>query len=282
MTKRVGRRLRPIRASRQAELWYLNRLLDGVEDMRRRARAVLRAALTPLATPGQARDADPWANALDALSRDREFNSLKGQAGLLARLAAQRSRRWVDDKLTKEVHRALGVDVRAALQSHGPAADRLREFTTWNVNLITSLPDRFKADLQDTLTTAWASGLRVTEIESLVDDAVTAAGESCEANAARIARDQTSKMNAAFTRVRHEELGIRKYQWRTSDDERVRDDHAAMETGGENGDGVYEWDAPGPLISRAFGNPCHPGDDIECRCDAIPVFDLDEMEASWR
>lgn len=280
MTKRVGRRLRPVRPSRQAELWYLNRLLEGLQDARRRARVILLSALRPFAVPPGMRDADPWDDALRGLARDREFNSLKGQAGVLSRIAAKKALFWTDDRLAKEVSRSLGVDIRAALHSQGRTADRMREFVEWNVNLISTLPDRLKDRLQNELSEAWSSGLRVGAVESLVDDAIEAAGEATEANAALIARDQMSKMNSAFNQVRQTELGIQKYQWRTSGDERVRSEHQKMETLDVGyGPGIFAWDEDGPLEGTIDGAPCHPGEDIECRCDAIPVFDLDTMEA---
>jgi len=250
--------------------------------MRERARIVLLGELSRLAAPEVpgAKDADPWQRAIDALSRDKAFMSLGGQAKFLARLAAKRALFWVDDRLAKEVSRSLGVDVRAALQGQGRVAEKMRAAVEWNVNLISSLPERFLADLGDKLSDAWASGLRSKAIEAIVDDVVEAAGDGCEANAARIARDQMGKMNAAFCQARQTELGIRRYKWRTSDDERVRPEHQDMETGGENGDGVYSWDEPGPLAGTIDGRPCHPGEDIQCRCDAIPIFDLDQMEAA--
>lgn len=280
MTKRVGRRLRPIRASRQATLWYMNRLVDEVTQMRRRAREILLVSLRPLATPGKAFDASPWDRALNALSRDKEFNSLKGQAEFLARLASKKALFWVDDKLAKEVSRSLGVDVRAALEANGKAAARMREFVEWNVGLISTLPDRMKDDLENKLSAGWGDGLRVHEIESIVDSVVEEAGDNCEANAALIARDQMNKMNSAANQVRQTELGIRRYRWRASDDERSRPEHVAMETLDVGyGPGVFAWDELGPLTGTIDGAPCHPGEDIQCRCDAIPEFDLDALEA---
>jgi SPP1 gp7 family putative phage head morphogenesis protein len=278
MTKRVGRQLRPIRPSRQAELWYLNRLTDGIADLKTAAKRHLLNVLRPLAVPSGVMDADPWAKALADLSRDKDFNSLSGQAQLLARLAAKKSLFWTDDKLAKEVSRSLGVDIRAVLHEQGKVADKMREFTKWNVDLIQSIPDRFKADLADKLSDAWASGLRVKGVESIVDDVVQAAGDNAEANAGRIARDQMGKMNAAFNQVRQTELSIRKYRWQTAHNEKVRPEHAAMETGGENGGGIYSWDEPGPLAGTIDGEPCYPGEDVECHCAAIPVFDLDALE----
>jgi SPP1 gp7 family putative phage head morphogenesis protein len=274
---RQGRRLRPIRVSRQAELWYLNRLTEAVAAFRQAARdALLKGpgALTP-----QGMDAAPWDRALRELAQSDAFTSLRKQSKDLARLAAKRALFWVDDRVAKEVSRSLGVDVRATLTEHGQVADRMRQFVEWNTSLISTLPERFLEDLGDKLSDAWASGLRAKAVESIVDDVIEAAGDNCEANAALIARDQMNKMNAAFNQTRLRELGIPKYQWRTSDDERVRPEHAEMETGGENGDGVYSWDEPGPLKGTIDGRPCHPGEDIQCRCDAIPVFDLEALEA---
>lgn len=271
MTKRVGRRLRPIRASRQAELWYLNRLTDVIQEMRRVAKATLLKYLPGNHGPG-VHDAAPWDRALRELSQDVTFNALKKQASALATLATRKSQQWTDAKLAKEVNRAIGVDIRAALHTQGAIADKMKEFVKWNTDLISTLPDRFKADLGDKLSASWAAGERAETMEGFIDDIIEKVGDTCEANAALIARDQTAKMNSAFNQVRQTELGIRRYEWSTSSDERVREDHAALNNQ------IFRWDEPGPLAGTIDGEPCHPGEDIQCRCVAIPVFDLDEGE----
>lgn len=272
---RQGRRLRPIRVNRQAELWYQGRLLDAVKELQARAKTVLNEALVPNLGSG-VHDANPWSKALRDLAKDTTFNALKEQAAFLSRLAAKRSLFWVDHKVSKEVQRSLGVDVRAALSEHGAAAAKMREFVKWNVSLISTLPDRFAEDLENKFSAAWASGMRAETIADVVDDVIKAAGDNCEANAELIARDQMNKMNAAFTQVRHKELGIRRYEWSTSSDERTRDAHAEMETLDVGyGPGIFRWDEPGPLKGTIDGAPCHPGEDIQCRCVPIPVFDLE-------
>ncbi len=83
-------------------------------------------------------------------------------------------------------------------------------------------------------------------------------GKSAGYNLRRITRDQTSKAIGQLTQARHRQLDIEEYDWLTSQDERVRPSHAAL-----NGT-RQRWDRP-PSVG-------HPGADIQCRCVAIPVI----------
>lgn len=73
-----------------------------------------------------------------------------------------------------------------------------------------------------------------------------------------IARDQTLKLNGAINQAKQTELGIDGYIWNTSNDEKVRKSHKAL-AGQE-----FSWSAP-PDVG-------HPGQDIQCRCVAIPII----------
>lgn len=84
-------------------------------------------------------------------------------------------------------------------------------------------------------------------------------GGVSESRARLIARDQTLKLNGAITQTRQENAGIARYTWSTSLDERVREEHAALE--GQE----FEWTSP-PAVG-------HPGEDFQCRCVAIPIID---------
>lgn len=95
-------------------------------------------------------------------------------------------------------------------------------------------------------------------------DSLSAAAVRALSRAKLIARDQTSKMNGAFNQARQTSLGIDRYVWQTSGDERVREEHQA------NDGQVFSWNDP-----PATG---HPGEDINCRCVAVPYFDLDSEE----
>ena len=77
-----------------------------------------------------------------------------------------------------------------------------------------------------------------------------------------IARDQTSKLNAKVSELRHKAAGFTKYVWTTAGDERVRDEHVFLD-GNE-----YEY---GAVTDEEEGLP--PGEPIQCRCIAEPIFE---------
>ena len=72
-------------------------------------------------------------------------------------------------------------------------------------------------------------------------------------------------MNSALSRSRLTSIGINKYKWQTAGDERVRPTHR------ENDGKTFTFNNP----PSETGNP---GDDVNCRCVAIPEFDLDDDE----
>lgn len=105
-------------------------------------------------------------------------------------------------------------------------------------------------------------GLRVEEIRKRLQEKA----DISTRHADLIARDQTLKLNAAITRIRMQNAGITHYTWSTSQDERVRLTHAALE---------------GQVFSWAVGTPIgyHPGEDYQCRCTAIAYFGDAEEES---
>lgn len=91
-----------------------------------------------------------------------------------------------------------------------------------------------------------------------------------------IARNEIGNLNAITTKTRQEEAGIYCYEWQTSQDERVRDSHAAMD-----GD-IYYWS--GNKVGEINGLKVypapkfHPGMDYNCRCVAIPIIDTEAWD----
>lgn len=93
-----------------------------------------------------------------------------------------------------------------------------------------------------------------------------------------IARNEIGNLNAVTTKRRQEEAGIYCYEWRTSEDERVRVSHAEL-----NGDLFFWHDSKvGEINGRKIypAPKLHPGMDYRCRCIAIPIIDLNNWNAA--
>jgi len=150
--------------------------------------------------------------------------------------------------------RVLGVSVAGLLFDPAikPIMDR-RIIT--NVALIRSIPPQFGDELLRAVNrTVVENGFNQ---QALVQTLRTRFRVS-RSRARLIARDQTSKTIGELTKLRQQQLGIRQYKWRTSQDERVRHDHAVLE--GQ----VFSWDNP-PDVG-------HPGEPIQCRCTAEAII----------
>ena len=150
---------------------------------------------------------------------------------------------------------ALGVDVSALLQSERVALALARR-TTLNVGLIRSIPRRWHGQIARDLRRMIERRLGDRQhLERYLASRWQKSGYAMR----RLARDQTTKAVGGLTQIRQTELGISRYTWSTSRDDAVRETHSANE-GWE-----FDWSSP-PLLTG------HPGDDIQCRCVAIPVI----------
>ena len=154
--------------------------------------------------------------------------------------------------------RVLGVDLAAVVKSED-LDDLLRTAATRNAGLIRSLGDNAVQRVQQTVTTALLSGTPVSELKKQIaaDFGVS------DSRAKLIARDQMAKLNSDMNRFRHEQAGIEKYTWRTSQDERVRERHQRL-------DGrIYAYGEP---TGAEGGLP--PGQPVQCRCIAQAIVEF--------
>jgi SPP1 gp7 family putative phage head morphogenesis protein len=156
------------------------------------------------------------------------------------------------EQLNRQIRAAMGVD----LSTMEPNVLRLiDDFTADNVSLIKSVPSRFFSDIEKQVTSGVRSGQRW---EDLARDLEAKHGVAKD-RAKVIARDQVGKFYGELNQRRQENLGITGYTWRTSNDNRVREDHELRE-------GVrFEWSDPPP--------DGHPGEPVLCRCYAEPDVD---------
>ena len=159
-------------------------------------------------------------------------------------------------EVSTNLRNQAGVDLAAYLRSSPSITEKVNAMTTANVQLIKSIRSQYLDKVQNAVTQAMVSGTLNKDLAAQIK----AIGQTTEKRAEFIARDQSSKLNAALTQARHEDLGIKKYMWSTSGDERVRDSHA------EKDGQIFEYANP-PADTG------HPGHDFNCRCVQIAVLD---------
>lgn len=123
-----------------------------------------------------------------------------------------------------------------------------------NVQLVVKAARSYADDVRDVFSDPSNIGLRVEDLKKQLQER----GSVSESRAELIARDQTLKVNGAITEIRQRSAGVDSYVWSTSLDERVREEHAALE--GQ----TFSWSSP-PSVG-------HPGQDYQCRCVAVPVI----------
>lgn len=179
----------------------------------------------------------------------------------LAKKFAVRTSTYQRVQLGRQVKAALGADPvfhdkkLAALTDH---------FVAENVSLIRTIPDRLHDEVEQVVTSAITDGDLT---EDVVDEIESRFGVA-ESQARVIARDQIGKYYGQVNVARQKSLGVRRFIWRTMGDERVRDSHDAAEK--ESEVEPYSYDDPPDVDDDG---PVLPGEPIQCRCTAEPVFE---------
>jgi len=162
-------------------------------------------------------------------------------------------------QLDAQLRAAIGVPLSALSK---PLRDQVEGWAATNVDLISTVPERYFDRLRAHVEDAFEAGTHPATLAEEMSDAY----EVSVNDARRIARDQLGKLNADVTQARHEEIGVTRYTWRTSRDGRVRDNHVDLEGV------VCSYDDPpmgGGTTAREAG---HPGSGIECRCYPEPYL----------
>lgn len=79
-----------------------------------------------------------------------------------------------------------------------------------------------------------------------------------------LAKQETTLLTSAFSKSRFESVGVQKYRWSTSHDDKVRGEHREL-----NGR-VFGWDE---AVIDDHGTRGNPGEAFGCRCKAIPILE---------
>lgn len=164
----------------------------------------------------------------------------------------------------KAVHATIGIDI---LDDYYLGEFYRETLSTWvdkNVGLIKTIPNDSLRKMKEITTDGFMKGKSTTAI---IKEIQRAYGVD-KRHARLLARDQIAKLNSGLTRQQQTDAGVSEYTWSTSGDTRVRDGHKKL-----NGK-RFQWSDP-PVVDAKTGRRCHPGEDYECRCVALPVFNID-------
>lgn len=157
----------------------------------------------------------------------------------------------------------LGVDVFAA---EPWIVDEVAAFTRENVSFIKSISDEYLFDVEQIV----FRNVKAGNAPSVISRELRDAFNLTQNRAKLIARDQTGKFHSRLTRLRYEGAGLSRYKWRTLLDGRVRDpDHTSLEGT------IQEFKNPPVTVTtgKRVGERNNPGEDIQCRCWAEPIFE---------
>lgn len=184
--------------------------------------------------------------------KEAGFNSPKQFTDDAAREIARGNLRAV----RRQVKSVLGLDI---FVNDTRLTDLLQSFADEATKDIKNVPDNFVRRLNQITIRGLRQGRRASALEADIRQALGEESEKAKKRAALIARDQLATLRADITKDRQTQLGIKRYRWRTSRDDRVRPAHRARE-----GD-IFRWNDPPP--------DGHPGQPILCRCTPEPIID---------
>lgn len=182
-----------------------------------------------------------------------DTSALEQLAGKYAKATSDHQK----EQIKRQAHAAIKVDPVFRDADLAPLA---RHFVHENVALIKRIPRRLHDDVEAMVHGAVASGRRHKHLSKQIEDRFGVA----EKHARLIARDQIGKFHAKVNHHRQKEMGVKKFVWRTVGDERVRPWHQELD------DTTHSYAKP--PRNPDTGERVLPGEDIQCRCSAEPVF----------
>ena len=161
--------------------------------------------------------------------------------------------------------------------------DALTRWSTEQVTLITKATN----DMRDAVARRIRDGVKKGMLQKDITKKIMNDLPGMSYRRARIiARDQTSKLNAELSSRRMGQAGLETYVWSTSMDERVRGNPTGKYPNAVPSHWIMQgkicrWDDPtlwlnaqGEWEKRSPDAPSlHPGQDIMCRCVALPNWD---------
>lgn len=204
---------------------------------------------------------DPWFDRYAQATAMKMVTNVFSDAGPTWREAANKNSHGL------RLHKALRAEMNASI------GDTVNAEVARNASYIRSVPANVAREFTEHVASQGVAGLRPSEI---ADQLRTLYPHVSEVKADLIARTETSKTHTAIEQARNDRLGIRWYEWRTSEDARVRDSHKLMDHV------LVAWDdppSPELLDGEPSVGPYHAGCIWNCRCAPLGLSELDNV--SW-
>jgi SPP1 gp7 family putative phage head morphogenesis protein len=249
-TRKIPRQVGP----KLIELEYGKRLISLLNQVKEAYQPLFAAMPALLRSNSDTRsrvDSDEADQARALLATAREKVSIRNVDDL-AKSFANRTSEHNKTQLDRQLRAGIGADIIRAEPNLQPI---MSIFVVSNVELVTKLTADLQADLRSNVMLALQNNENITQFAERIQKTI----QVKESRARLIARDQIGKLYGQINAKRQTALGIKRFIWRTSHDERVRDEHEALD--GE----VFAYDDP---PSEGL-----PGEPIQCRCYAEPVLD---------
>lgn len=198
----------------------------------------------------------------DLFKRVAEYFARRVNPGVIKTLVEQSAERTSNTNrgdVVRQIKQVVKIDV---FVGDAGVTEHLDAFVTQNVQAVLGLTDGAQRRLHGIVLQGARQGLRYDTVAKLM----RADLQVSERRAANLARDQLGSLNAELTELRQTGLGIKRYKWVTSRDERVRKSHRLLDNT------IQEWGKP-PIVNAATGERGHPGQPKRCRCTPIAVVE---------
>lgn len=186
------------------------------------------------------------------------------------------------NKFLVGVNAAVGVNLTRVLKEEN-LTDIVALQRQKNKVLIKSIPEEFLKGVEITVQNGLAQGLRPEAIAKQLNGikGISSVFGKLDNRVKMIARNEISTINANINKARFQNLGIKIYQWKTAQDDRVRPDHNVMnnkyckfEDDSVYADSLKDAKA-GKWKKRASigGVQLGTGIDFNCRCASIAIIE---------
>ena len=185
----------------------------------------------------------------------------------------QSARRSSLDTLKKVARQTLGLGLAEGLFSGAEYDSVVSSWAQQNVQRTDALIDSTLNRMEEVVSDGVMRRREAQEIEKDLQRRFDAA----KSRAQSTATDQVGSLDAKVTQMQHEAAGMKRYEWSTSLDERVRECHAEFE--GK----IFSYDDPPEIWYMTkhgkvyTGRHCNPGEDYNCRCVDYPVLEEETL-----